>query len=505
MEKIAIIDLGSNSARLVLVNVLDGGYFYVYDELKETVRLAQDFTKDGELNSIRVEQTIMTLKMFRDLCVSNNVDKIYPFATAAVRRAKNQKSFLEEVYFNCGFKLKVLDHDEECNLVYRGVINSIDVPKGLIMDIGGGSTQLILYNRRNIIGYKTLPYGAVNLTEMFKNDLLKPEERAKQIEDFIFKEISKIDFIANNDFQDTALIGVGGSYRNLGKIIRKMDHYPLDMTHNFEASKNSFYAIYNFIKKLELDKTMKIKGLSSVRADIFPSALAAMAAVFKKCDFEKVIISGSGLREGAMFAHAVPSTKDKPIPDVLGHSIYTILNKFGENIEHSEQVFELSRQLFDQLKVLHKLQKPYLKILRTAAMLHDIGNRVNYYDHHKHSMYIILNSRINGLTHREVIMAAFVAGLHRKDEIPAQEFEKYKDVISREDVDTIMKLGVLLRIAESLDRSMSSDIKTIQLDVLGDSVIMKTESEKDCTLEIKDALKATDAFKKAYKKNLQIL
>lgn len=131
MEKIAIIDIGSNSARLVLVNVLDGGYFVVFDELKEMVRLGQDMDWDGFIKPQRIAQTIKTLTMFRRLCDANKVDKIFAYATAAVRRAKNQKSFLDEVAMTCGIKIKVLSPDEQAMLVYQGVINSMDIPKGL--------------------------------------------------------------------------------------------------------------------------------------------------------------------------------------------------------------------------------------------------------------------------------------------------------------------------------------------------------------------------------------
>ncbi|MEG1964257.1 MAG: Ppx/GppA phosphatase family protein [Clostridia bacterium] len=505
MEKIGIIDVGSNSARLVLVKILEEGYFSVFDELKETVRLAQDMEIDGYLKPVRIAQTIKTLKMFRRLCDANDVEKIYAYATAAVRRAKNQRSFLDEVSATCGFKLKVLDKDEEAQLVYQGVINSLDIPRGLIMDIGGGSSQLVYYNRKNLLYNATIPYGTVNLTDLFKDQGNSPEERSQLIKEFFTEQVKQLDWIDKLD-ADAKLIGVGGSFRNIGKISRMVKKYPLDMTHNYRVVRKDFEGIFNSIKVLDLDKTMKIKGLSSVRADIFPSALSAISAVMDIFNFEEIVISGSGLREGTMFKYAVPSTNDKPISDVLGHSIYTILKFYGENIEHAEQVYNLSIQLFKQLKVLHKLPRLYVRILRTAAMLHDCGNHIKYYDHHKHSCYIILNSNLYGVSHKELVMAAFVASLHRKGELVTADFMRYRDMLTDEDVDAIMKLGVIVRIAESFDRSMSGVIKNITCDVLGDSVIMKTDADGgDCSLEIKDAMTCAQEFKKAYKKNLQIL
>ena len=167
VEKIGIIDLGSNSARLVIVNLFTEGHFMVVDELKESVRLGQDMDRDGFLKPQRVAETIKTLKMFKRLCDASSVDRIIAVATAAVRRAKNQRSFLDEIQATCNIKIRVLSEEEEATLVYRGVINTMDIPKGLILEIGGGSTKIVYYNRRNMLNFATLPFGAVTLTDLF--------------------------------------------------------------------------------------------------------------------------------------------------------------------------------------------------------------------------------------------------------------------------------------------------------------------------------------------------
>ncbi len=507
MEKIAIIDIGSNSARLVLVNVLEGGYFVVVDELKETVRLGQDMDWDGFIKPQRVAQTIKTFTMFRHLCDANKVDKIFAYATAAVRRAKNQKSFLDEVAMTCGIKIKVLTPEEQATLVYQGVINSMDIPKGLIMEMGGGSTNLIYYNRRNLIHFETLPFGAVTLTDLFKNDDCTPIERAQKIEEFIGAQLEKVTWLDSVE-PDTSFVGVGGSFRNLGRISRLIKKYPFNMAHNYEVGMNEFEHIYNTVKKLDLNSTMKIKGLSSGRADIFPSALAVMKAVLSRFNFSKITISGCGLREGAMFRYAVPSVNERPLSDVLGHSLYTQMRYNDINISHAEHVYNLSIQLFKQLKVLHKMPRAYVRVLKIASLMHDSGMRIKFYNHQLHSQYIILNSNLYGVPHKDIVIASFVAAGHRKAENSREELVKYRDMLTQEDVDAIKKLSVILRIAESFDRSQTGVVQGISCDVLGDSVIVKTECGEnggDCTLEVKDAMNAASEFKAAYGKNLEIL
>ena len=504
MEKIGIIDLGSNSARLVIVELFGDGHFMVVDELKESVRLGQDMERDGFLKPQRVSETIKTLKMFRKLCDASNVDRIIAVATAAVRRAKNQRSFLDEIQATCGIKVKVLSEEEEATLVYRGVINAMDIPKGIISEVGGGSTKIVYYNRRNMLNYATLPFGAVTLTDLFKDYGLSPEAQAEKVEEFFTEQLKGIDWLADIE-SDVQMIGVGGSFRNIFKISKLVRKYPLDTVHNYHLPVEDFESIYDMIKVLDLDKKKKIKGLSTARADILPAALAVVKSFVRYMRFENFTIGGSGLREGIMFNQALPITLEKPISDILGYSLNGLVKYYECDAKHVENVVNLSVQLFKQLRVLHKFPRQYLKILKVAATLHDCGNRIKFYNHQKHSCYMILNSTLYGITHREIVLAAFVAGCHKKEDVNMAEWVKYRDIVQEEDLDAVKKLGVMLRIAESLDRSCVGCIRGINCDVLGDSVIMKTEVEGDASLEIRDAMSANAELKKSFRKNLEIL
>ncbi len=504
MEKIGIIDLGSNSARLVIVNLFSEGYFVVEDELKENVRLGQDMERDGFLKPQRVAETIKTLKMFRKLCDASGVSRIIAVATAAVRRAKNQRSFLDEIQASCGIKIRVLSAEEEAVFVYRGVINTMDMPKGLILEIGGGATKIVYYNRRNIINYATLPFGAVTLTGLFSGDGLKPEEQAAKIEEFFSEQLKKVEWIGEVD-TEVQMIGVGGSFRNLFKISKMVHKYPLDIVHGYTMTSGEFDKVYDMIKVLDIDKKKKIKGLSAERADILPAALAIIKSFVSFFGFEKFMFSGSGLREGIMFNQALPLTEEKPISDVLNYSLTTLVKYYGCDVKHVEHVVNLSIQLFKQLRVLHKFPRQFLKVLKVAATLHDCGQRIKFYNHQRHSCYIILNAALYGVSHRDIVLAAFTACCHKKEDINLYEWSRYKDILQVDDIEIVKRLGIMLRIAESLDRAMSGTVKSINCDILGDSVIMKTEVDGDASLEIREAMRASGEFKRAFHKNLEIL
>ena len=504
MEKIGIIDLGSNSARLVIVNLFTDGHFMVIDELKESVRLGQDMERDGFLKPARVAETIKTLKMFRKLCDASGVTRIIAVATEAVRRAKNQRSFLDEIQSSCGIKIRVLSAEEEAVFVYRGVINTMDVPKGIVLEIGGGSTKIVYYNRRNMLNYVTLPFGAVTLTGLFSGDGLKPEQQAEKIEEFFTEQLKQVEWLKDVD-PDVQMMGVGGSFRNLFKISKMVHKYPLDSVHNYKMQVEDFLPVYDMIKVLDLDKKKKIKGLSAERADILPAALAVIKSFISYLGVESFTFSGAGLREGIMFNQALPMTVEKPVADVLNYSLTTLVKYYDCDEKHVEHVVNLSIQLFKQLRVLHKFPRQYLRILKVAAMLHDCGERIKYYNHQRHSWYMILNSTLYGVTHRDIVLAAFTACCHKKEDINMADWARYKDIVSEDDLEVVKKLGVMLRIAESLDRAHAGSIKSINCDILGDSVIMKTEVDGDVTLEIRNAMTASTEFRKSFHKNLEIL
>lgn len=503
MEKVALIDLGSNTARLVIYDILDGGYFVVSEEHHEAVRLGET-EADGSLKQTRIMQAIATLKSFKELCAIKNVTKVLAVATAAVRRASNQKTFLSDVYNATGIRVTVVSEEEEAHYVYQGVINTMEIPRGLIMEIGGGSTKFVYYNRRTVLHTKIFEFGAVTLTNMFVSPDKTPEQCSDDMVAYVKSRLEEVDWFKEID-PDTQLIGVGGSCRNLARIIRKVKKYPLDMVHNYNMQVEDFDYVYNMIRTLDLDKKRRIKGLSNARADVFPSALAVIKAFVDHMGFTNIVASGSGMREGVMFNYVVPQTLEKPISDVLGYSLHSMAAHMGVNVEHAEQTFNLCVQLFKQLRVLHKFPRQYVKVLRVCAMMHDVGKTFKFYNNCKHTSYMILNSNLYGVSHRDLVLAACVTDVNNKEDLNNNEWAKYNCILSPEDVEAVKKLSVILRLATALDFGMRNAVTELSCDVLGDSVIMKTELAGEAGLELKAANLLGLEFRKVFKKNLEIL
>lgn len=501
IRKIAVIDVGSNTARMIIVDVYPGGGFHIIDELKESVRLAQDMD-DGRIMPRRIRQLIQTLNMFKRLCDSMGVTEIYPVATAAVRRARNQRSFLDEIAHATGLELQVLSDEEECFYLHQGVINSFDYPDGVIVDIGGSSVEIILMERRQMKEFVCLPFGAITLTERFDLNDKVTDDMLGQLELFLQEELAQLEWL--DRAEGMRIIGVGGSFRNLGKIARKRARYPMETAHNYIVPAAEVTRIEEALKHMDLSKRLRVPGMSNERADIFLAASTIIQALINRIHGEQVVISSCGLREGLLMQKVCPRPKDKPVDDVLEYSLVAVAERMNADVAHAHRVYQLSMCMFNQLRSLHKLPASMRKVLKAACMLHDVGSMISYDVHQKHSCYIIMNSRIYGLNHREIAIAAFVASGHRRDDL-YKDWSRYSGVLEENDGDIILKLAVLVRIAECFDRTMSGVVEEIPCDILGDSVIMKTQSLGDASLEIKDALTAGPMFKRAYGKNLVIL
>ncbi|MEG1527575.1 MAG: Ppx/GppA phosphatase family protein [Clostridia bacterium] len=503
MERIALIDLGSNTTRLTIYDVYDGGYFAVVNEAQEKAKLGE-IEKEGNLKQTRILQAIAIIKSFKKICLAYKVDKTIAIATAAVRCAKNQKAFLNDVFSATGVKFKVLSEEEEAMHDYHGVVNSIEIPKGVIFEIGGGSIKLIQYNRRTVVQKMVLNFGAVTLRDMFFNSNSTPEESCDKIEDYVSEQLNNIDWLKNLE-PEYKLIGVGGSIRSLARIARKIKRYPLEMVHNYHIDYPDFEYIYNMIRPFDLEKASKIKGLGQSRADVFPCAMAALKSLMKICNFDQIACCSCGIRDGIMFNYACPSTLDKPIVDIVGYSLHSKIRQWNLNNTHAEQTFNLCVQLFKQLRVLHKFPRYYVRVLRVASMLYEAGRAIKFYDYAKHTAYMILKSNLYGVPHQDIALAAYICDIYTKEDNASSDWQRFSSILTPEDFDAAKKLAVILQLAVAFDSSLSNAVTEINCDVLGDSVIMKTEIEGDASIEIKEATKMAIEFKKVFKKNLEIL
>ncbi|WP_027633842.1 Ppx/GppA phosphatase family protein [Clostridium hydrogeniformans] len=497
MSKLGIIDIGSNSVRLVVSEVHKLGGFKILVDIKETLRLGLDVEINSMISNEKIDQCVNTLISFRLLCESMNVETIISFATEAIRKSSNKEEVLLRIKDEAKLDVTILTGDEEANLDGKAVINSLYVTNSLVIDIGGSSTKIAWIKNNELIKVDSLPFGALNLTHRYKlNDLIDYKEE-DALKDFLIDSFKTIPWLFEEKFEN--IIGIGGSIRNLGKIDRYKKRYPIDTSHNYNFSDIDLISMYKLLKSKTLKGRYKVEGLSHDRADIIVASSAILSILVKLLDINEIIVSGGGIREGIIFNHIEENFG--LIENILEYSLNSILYSHNMDVIHAKNVYNLSKKLFTELKPLHNINDSLLKVLKISSYLHDIGISVRYYDHQKHSFYIILNSQINGVNHKELLMAAYTAAFHKKDRI---NFCQYGSIINRLDIQNIEKMGLLLRISEALDKTLIGSISIKNCTITEEDVTIKVESSKDVSLEIKDALSCSYLFKELFGKNLII-
>ena len=496
MDKIAIIELNELGLKLSILEVCDGGYYNVLDKISENIKLGSSVQNENIIPSAKINETITILKLFRKICVTYNVSKIYAFAKSFIKDAKNQISFFDEIYNNTSVSFTILNVEDEVKAIYSGVINFVDVPKGIIIDVEANKTHIIQYNRRTMVNVKTLPYGAVSLADQ-KIDY-------SGIIDMVKKDIKNVEFLHNLE-EEVMFVGTGSTMISIGKLAKKVSHYPLDIDNNYVVQNEVFDAVFDKVKDLELDKTKKLKGISEDRADSLVSGMAIVKGISDAVKIEQFSISSGSFEQGLIHAFVLPEANDKPLCDMLTQSLDTIRLFYDGANSNTKNVYNLAIILFKQLKVIHKLPRVYIKALRIASSMYDCGKRINYDNYSNYSLDVIINSNLKGVSHKDLLLAGFACKYQNLDNIDLAEWVKYKDILTEEDLDAVRKLGVIVRLAAALDRSKSGNITDVSCDILGDSIIMKTIVKEDATFDIRQGMKVANDFKRVLKKSLQII
>ncbi len=502
MGKIAIIELNTSNINLVFADVNKNKSFLIYDRVSVPCNLLKDFEQENIIKSTIIKEVVCVLSVFKRMIDAQEITETICVATNKITEAKNQNGFLNEIFSITNLKFNILTCEEEINYIYTAVINSFNKPKGLIINVNDYSTEVLLYNRRNILNTEILPFGAVSLTNKFNN--LSQSELTNAVTNYVLEQIKGLDWAFNLD-EEYEIIGAGSLFLNLGEISRRAKKYPLNCEHNYCMTEEDFNKVYLVVSGLDITKNSKIKGVSATDTKSLPAGLSIVKAFLTSINKNSFSISKTGLVEGILLNTTIPLTLEKPISDNLGYSLQVLNEYYDVKPNNAEHIYNLSMILFKQLKVLHKLNRSYVRVLRVASYMSTCGLRVTSDNPEKISFNIILASQIFGVSHQELVLSAFVSLLRNADNFNLSDWVKFKDLVSEEDLEAVKKLAVILEIAINLDCTKFGNVVDISCDILGDSVIMKTITKSEVPLEIMQAKLASNNFKKAYNKNLEIL
>jgi exopolyphosphatase/guanosine-5'-triphosphate,3'-diphosphate pyrophosphatase len=455
LMRVGIIDLGSNTARLVVMNSVPGYSFRLADEIREVVRLRQGMTKKG-LSDEAVARAFSTLRMFKRYCDSTEVDVILPTATSAVREAANGADFVKRVEDEIGLSLRILDGEKEAYYGTLGALNEVRVKKGFVLDVGGGSAQISEVRDGWFKRGKALSLGALALTERFVQSDPPSRQEVKAIEHEIKKDLATIKWLKPRAGMN--VIGLGGSIRNVAKIDSQRKEFPLNTLHGYRLSRKSVESILKDFLDKPLEKRLKISGLNPDRADIITAGALVLRCVMDALDASEVTISIGGLREGIFFEHFWEHLPYPVMPDVRRYGVLNLARSYHYQKSHVNHVRFLAERLFEQLSPLHGLGKTERELLDAAAMLHDLGTVIGYEGHHKHSHTLIDYNGLPGFTPRQIALIGLIARYHRQG---SPELGAYRSLLDQGDLKLLQCLSSILRLSEFLERGRNAAVDDV--------------------------------------------
>lgn len=492
MEKVALIELAENSTKLSIYMTQNGRSKLIRTE-SDKANISKDIEEEKLLRPKTISDTVNILKIYRNIIEENDVKKIIAVANDILMQARNQRGFFEEIYNNTGMSFTFVTEEDFVKNIYTSSCNKIDSSKGTIVYVGSHSTYLIKYNRRTTLGYDCIPVGYETITKLGSDfDSMKSAFAEK----LVLKNVSLDD--------EEFVLGEGVPFVNLGRIAKKIDHYPIEIDNNYPVSHSLEKKVVEFVKGLDLEKVTKVKGLVEDRTDILISGLAIVSAVYDKLKIKETTIATASVRDG-IITNSFAADIQERFSDLLASSFDSIHEFIKDDNSVNIRVANMAGILFKQLKVMHKLPRAYVKPMRVAAYMFDSGKQISFDDYEKHGFYAILNSGLCGVSQKDLLLGAFICQCQTADNFNLSQWMKYKDILNDEDLNAVRKLGVIVKLAVALNSSKQPVVTDIVCDILGDSIIMKTIVNSDPSYEIMQGMKVARDYRKYFKKNLQII
>jgi exopolyphosphatase/guanosine-5'-triphosphate,3'-diphosphate pyrophosphatase len=492
-ERVAAIDVGSNSIRLVIAEYDPQAGLAIIDEVKDQPRLATGVARSGRLDDLAMARALQALQRMRQVAQRRGVRRIVAVATSAVREAANGREFAARIRREVGIPLRIIDGHTEAALSWRSVAHHFPMAnrRTVVADIGGGSLELIGAINGLVEVTASLPFGTVRLTELHSPDELGGVRAVKAIRKAVRKPLRKaLDW---HGWTGASLIGSGGTFTNLARmVVLRRGHTAVDAVHGEVVTTAELEHLVKWLASRTSEERRAIPGLNPERADIILAGLAVTAELLELIDGQGVTVSAFGLREGLLL-----EMLGDPTPE-LGDPLRP-LREFVERCQidrrHVEQVHTLALALFDQLGGVLGCEENERWILEGAALLHDVGQMVSYRQHHKHSYQLIMHAERLNLTARDRTLVALVSRYHRKSG-PRRKHPEFM-ALPEEDRQVVLRLSALLRVADGLDRGHTSIVDRIRTRLMDHRLSIRVyprRPEADVSLECWGAQRKSDVL-----------
>jgi exopolyphosphatase/guanosine-5'-triphosphate,3'-diphosphate pyrophosphatase len=497
---LAAIDIGTNSIHMAIVKIdPEIPAFSIIAREKDTVRLGERELKTGNLTEEAIEKSLATLRRCKVLAESFNACQILAVATSATREAPNGQEFLQRIHRELDLNVDLISGNEEARRIYLGVVSGIDFNDRphIVVDIGGGSTELILADSNEPRCLSSTKIGAVRLTKEFITTDPISSNELQYLRTYVRGMLERaIESIWANlkPHEIPKLIGTSGTIETLATInaLEKKGTIPSPL-HGYELSRQDLKDLVKRLAGMTYAERFAIPGMSDRRAEIILAGAVILLEVMNLLNLDALTMCERSLREGIivdwMLTHGYIDNRLSYQSTVRERNILKIARKYQVDMNFSRRVATFALSIFDRTRgLLHYWGSGERELLWAAAILHNCGLYVSHGAHHKHSYYLIRNADALGFTELEIELMANIARYHRKNK-PKKKHENYLKLPNKECQLMVNQLSAILRIAVALDRRQIGAIEKIKCEYNRTQKIFKlylypSKPKDDCALEL---------------------
>lgn len=493
-----MVDLGSNTFRLVVFEYRPGGPFRLVDQVREVVRLTEGTPPGEAIPATAAARAARVARLFTGFCEGSDIDEIRAVATSAIRDAPNRDEVLQAI-IDAGLPARIISGDEEARYGYLGAVNGTTLTDGLIAELGGGSIQVGQVEDRRLTRSVSRPLGAVRMTDAFMAAAVQTRDDVRAVKRHALDVFHLEPWIG----EANRLVAMGGAVRTLATMAQKAVGYPLGEVHGYLLGREALGELITRMTSLRRAERRRIPGLKADRADIMLAGAVVLDALMQAADVDRVEVCAEGLRWGVFWEDYLAPADPPLVDDVRATSVRDLAEVYGYDRAHCEQVARLALDIFDGLARLgvHDGDPREREWLWAAALLHDVGTLVDYNDHHKHGHYLVLNAGLPGFRHRELVIIAQLVRGHRKRVQPPGPLSA---LLKGRDEERILRLAAFLRIAEQLEVGRARAITGVDCAIAGDLVTLWLRAHGDVDVAMWSARQEADVFRRATGRRLAI-
>jgi exopolyphosphatase/guanosine-5'-triphosphate,3'-diphosphate pyrophosphatase len=505
---LAALDIGTNSFHLVVARLLDNGYEIVTRE-KETVRLGHGGGDMKEMSTDAMDRGISSLRRMQRIAASHGAT-VRAVATSAVREAENADVFLSRARREAKIDIEVISGLEEARLIHLGVLQAVPAfdQRLLLIDIGGGSTEVLVGERGETLAARSFKLGAVRLTDRFFPGGTTSDESIRECRSYTRSILATFEREVE-DLGFEVVITSSGTAETIARMVHAArDDTDLHTFNRFEFTVTELQSVIDaMVKKKSSEDRRGIPGLDPTRADIIVAGALVLEAVADIYGTKLFVFSEAALREGVLLdtIARLQGGALHHLRDVSRRSIRALAERCDDDLTHSAHVAALALQLFDATESLHGLSTDAREYLEAGALLANVGLVISHSKHHLHSYYVIRNSELTGLTDAEIEIIAQIARYHRKSAPKASHAEFGR--LSPDDQRLVKTLAGILRVAIGLDRSHDGRVRSVMAQVRRDRLVIEAESKrsKEISLELYTANERSDLLEEVLGQRVAIV